>query len=113
MIALKHEPCFRGRSNRLRPRVVSAPPNPYEQAAREVAQLAAAQRDRGLAVVLSGIVPGLGQLYQGHTPAGLLMLAAAVALWVFSIMRFPNSSFIPLAIIHFSSALHASGISRL
>ena len=39
-------------------------------------------RDLGLAAVLSAIIPGVGQLYNGRVLAGILWLIITPGLWI-------------------------------
>lgn len=39
-------------------------------------------RDPTLAAVLSAIIPGVGQLYNGRIPAGILWLIITPGLWI-------------------------------
>ena len=39
-------------------------------------------RDPGLAAVLSAVIPGVGQLYNGRILAGLLWLIITPGLWI-------------------------------
>lgn len=110
MIAPIHDSAFGIRPRLRRPRVKGPRPEALDPESSELERLIAEQHEQTRAALLSGIVPGLGQLTLGHVAAGLVMLGAAIGLWIVSIMRFPESSFMPLAIIHFSSALHAGAI---
>lgn len=114
MIAPIHDSTFgiRPRPRLRRPRVRAARPKTLEPDSIELDRMIAEQHEQTRAALLSGCIPGLGQLTLGHVPAGLVMLGAAIGVWIVSVMRFPESSFMPLALIHFSSALHAGAIRR-